>query len=162
MFATSPPASMPTPRASGSAPSAMLGFAPREVLGRDMHGLIHHSRPDGSPYPIEECPINTAFEEGRSLHLVEEVSWRKDGTSFPAFYSVSTVVEDGVVTAGVVTIVDITERKRAEEEVRASEARFRAIFEQAAAGIAQVALDGRWLRVNGRFCEIVGYTEQEL
>ncbi len=127
-----------------------------------MHGLIHHSRPDGSPYPIEECPINTAFEAGRSLHLVEEVLWRKDGMSFPAFYSVSTVVEDGVVTAGVVTIVDITERKRAEEEVRASEARFRAIFEQAAAGIAQVALDGRWLSVNGRFCEIVGYTEQEL
>lgn len=140
----------------------MLGFTPEEVLGRDMHGLIHHSRPDGSPYPIEECPINTAFEEGRSLHLVEEVLWRKDGTSFPALYSVSTVVENGAVTAGVVTIVDITERKRAEEEVRASEARFRAIFEQAAAGIAQVGLDGQWLRVNERMCEITGYTEAEL
>jgi PAS domain S-box-containing protein len=140
----------------------MLGFAPDEVLGRDMHGLIHHSRPDGSPYPKEECPINTAFEYGRSLHLVEEVLWRKDGTSFPALYSVSSVVENGAVTAGVVTIVDITERKRAEEEVRASEARFRAIFEQAGAGIAQVGLDGRWLRVNQRLCEITGYTETEL
>ena len=86
---------------------AMLGFTRDDVLGRDMHELIHHSRPDGSPYPIEECPINTAFEEGRSLHLVEEVLWRKDGTPFPALYSVSTVVEAGVVTAGVVTIVDI-------------------------------------------------------
>ncbi|MEA2513232.1 MAG: hypothetical protein QOJ59_2719 [Thermomicrobiales bacterium] len=141
---------------------AMLGFAPGEVLGRDMHGLIHHSRPDGSPYPIEECPINTAFEEGRSLHLVEEVLWRKDGTAFPALYSVSTVVEGRVVTGGVVTIVDITERKRAEEEVRASEARFRAIFEQAAAGIAQVGLEGRWLNVNRRLSEIVGHSEQEL
>jgi PAS domain S-box-containing protein len=140
----------------------MLGFAPDEVLGRDMHELIHHSYPDGSPYPIEACPINTAFEEGRSLHLVEEVLWRKDGTSFPALYSVSTVVENGVVTGGVVTIVDITERKRAEEEVRASEVRFRAIFEQAAAGIAQVGLDGRWLRVNERLCDITGYTEDEL
>ncbi|HEY7036820.1 MAG TPA: PAS domain S-box protein [Thermomicrobiales bacterium] len=140
----------------------MLGFTPEDVLGRDMHGLIHHSRPDGSPYPIEECPINTAFEAGQNLHLVEEVLWRKDGTSFPALYSVSTVVENGVVTAGVVTIVDITERKRAEEDVRASEARFRAIFEQAGAGIAQVGTDGRWLRVNERLCEITGYTKEEL
>jgi PAS domain S-box-containing protein len=57
---------------------------------------------------------------------------------------------------------DITERKRVEEELRESEERFRATFEQAAVGIAHNAPDGSWLRVNQRFCDIVGYTCEEL
>ncbi|MCA9140311.1 MAG: PAS domain S-box protein [Planctomycetales bacterium] len=55
----------------------------------------------------------------------------------------------------VLTIVDITESKEAE-------ARFRATFDNAAVGIAHVALDGRWLKVNKRICEILGYEEREL
>ncbi len=56
----------------------------------------------------------------------------------------------------------IDERKRAEEKLTASEERFRATFEQAAVGIALVAPNGRWLRVNQRLCEIVGYFREEL
>jgi PAS domain S-box-containing protein len=52
--------------------------------------------------------------------------------------------------------------KRAESALRESEARFRATFENAAIGLAHVALDGRWLRVNRRFCEITGYTRDQL
>lgn len=57
---------------------------------------------------------------------------------------------------------DVTDRKRAQEELRESEERFRATFEHAAVGAAQVGTDGRWLRVNRRLCEIVGYEEDEL
>jgi PAS domain S-box-containing protein len=57
---------------------------------------------------------------------------------------------------------DITEQKRAEEEFRSSEERFRATFEQAAVGIVQVGLGGEWLRFNDKFCEIVGYEREEL
>src|SRR5690606_4410752 len=57
---------------------------------------------------------------------------------------------------------DITERKWAKQALRASEARFRSTFEQAAVGISHVGLDGRWLRVNQRLCEIVGYSADEL
>ena len=61
-----------------------------------------------------------------------------------------------------VTLIDITERKRAAAELSMSEQRFRSIFEQAAVGIALVATDGRWLRVNQRLCDIVGYSHEEL
>jgi PAS domain S-box-containing protein len=57
---------------------------------------------------------------------------------------------------------DITEGKQAQQELKDSEERFRATFEQAAVGIAHVGIDGRWLRVNQRLCEIVGYSSEEL
>jgi PAS domain S-box-containing protein len=57
---------------------------------------------------------------------------------------------------------DLTERIRSEFAMRESEERFRSTFEQAAVGIAHVSLDGRWLLVNQKLCEIVGYTEAEL
>jgi diguanylate cyclase (GGDEF)-like protein/PAS domain S-box-containing protein len=57
---------------------------------------------------------------------------------------------------------DITDRKRAELALRESEEMFRAVFDQAAVGITLVSLDLRYLRVNDRFCEILGYTREEL
>ena len=57
---------------------------------------------------------------------------------------------------------DVTDRRQAEIALGESEARFRATFEQAAVGIAHVGLDGRWIRVNQRLCEILGYTQEEL
>ena len=73
-------------------------------------------------------------------------------------------VEDEAGNVREVTLIheDITEQRRSEEALRESEERFRATFEQAAVGMAQVDLDGVWLRVNGKLCEIVGYTAQEL
>jgi PAS domain S-box-containing protein len=59
-------------------------------------------------------------------------------------------------------LTDITERKRSEQALQESEQRFRATFEQAAVGIAHVGLDGRWLRVNQKLCDIVGYSPEEL
>ena len=59
-------------------------------------------------------------------------------------------------------VTDVTESHCADEQLRQSEERFRATFENAAVGIAHIGLDGRWLRVNNRLCEIVGYTYEEL
>ena len=58
--------------------------------------------------------------------------------------------------------IDVTERRRAEDALRESERLFRAIFEQAAVGMVQIALDGGWISFNDRFCEILGYTREEL
>jgi two-component system, OmpR family, sensor histidine kinase VicK len=68
------------------AASQMIGFKPEEVLGRNMHDLIHHSRADGTPYPTAECPIQNTLTDLDTVRVSNEVMWRKDGTSFPVEY----------------------------------------------------------------------------
>jgi len=97
------------------AAAQMLGYHPDEVLGRDMHALIHHHRADGTPYPVSECPIFRAFREGTACHVENEVLWRWDGTSFPAEYSSRPLEDGGQIRGAVVTFLDISERRRAEE-----------------------------------------------
>jgi PAS domain S-box-containing protein len=96
----------------------MLGWRTEEVLGRNMHDLIHHSHHDGSHYPEAECPIFNAFREGLPCRIDREVLWRADGSSFHAEYSSHPMVEGGVVQGAVVTFVDITERRLAEDLLR--------------------------------------------
>jgi PAS domain S-box-containing protein len=96
----------------------MLGWRTEEVLGRNMHDLIHHRHADGSPYSERDCPIFNAFRQGLPCRIDSEVLWRADGTSFPAEYSSYPIVQDGRLTGAVVTFVDITERKRHEELLR--------------------------------------------
>ena len=79
-----------------------------------MHDQIHHSRADGTHYPIEECHIFQAFRKREDTHADTEVFWRKDGTSFPAEYWSYPQRRDGKVVGAVVTFVDITDRKQAE------------------------------------------------
>jgi PAS domain S-box-containing protein len=93
----------------------LLGHEPDAVLGREMHGLIHHSHADGGHYPVADCPIVRAFRNGEPARIDCDVLWRADGTSFSAEYSSYPIIEDGVITGAVVTFTDISERKRAEE-----------------------------------------------
>jgi two-component system sensor histidine kinase UhpB len=83
---------------------------------------------------------------------------RKDGSR--VLTEVSTVILPGGRWQAFAR--DLTERRNTEWAMRESEERFRATFEQAAVGIAHVALDGSWLRVNQKLCEILGYSHDEL
>jgi PAS domain S-box-containing protein len=100
----------------------MLGYASEECMGQNMHRLMHHTRPDGTPYPEEECFIFQAFRQGRGVRAENEVLWRKDGTAFPAFYSSSPILQDGVVQGAVITFADITDYKEAEQALRRAKA----------------------------------------
>jgi PAS domain S-box-containing protein len=101
------------------AAARMIGYEPAELIGKPQHAILHHSKPDATPYPREECPIYAAFKDGAVHHVTDEVFWRKDGTSFPVEY-ISTPIRDehGKLAGAVVTFKDITERKRAEEALR--------------------------------------------
>jgi PAS domain S-box-containing protein len=92
----------------------MLGWRTDQVLGRNMHALIHHTRADGRHYPECDCPIFNAFRRGLPCRIDDEVLWRADGSAFSAEYSSYPVIEHGQVRGAVVTFVDITERKRAQ------------------------------------------------
>lgn len=94
---------------------------PQALHNKNMHNLIHHTRADGSPYPGEECLIYHAFRKGEEVHVDNEVLWRADGTCFPAEYWSYPMKDDsGKVTGAVVTLLDITERKKVEWELERS------------------------------------------
>ena len=97
----------------------MLGYREAsQLIGFNMHDLIHYKRVDGTPYPIEECKIYQSFREGVEIHVDDEVLWRADGTCFSAEYMSHPVRKDNKIVGSVVTFTNITERKKMEEQVR--------------------------------------------
>jgi two-component system CheB/CheR fusion protein len=95
----------------------MLGFERQEeVIGKDLHAMIHPSRHDGSPYPREESAIIRAAKSGKPAHVEGEVFCRRDGTGFPVEYWLRPMLRDGKLQGAVCTFVDVTERRHAEEQ----------------------------------------------
>jgi len=92
----------------------MLGYTPDEVLGRNMHYLIHHSDSAARLMPVHDCRIFNAFRDGCGCRVDDEVLWRRDGTCFPAEYASYPIRDGDDVVGAVVTFSDITERKRTE------------------------------------------------
>jgi diguanylate cyclase (GGDEF)-like protein/PAS domain S-box-containing protein len=94
----------------------MLGYEVQEdLLGKNMHNLIHHTRTDGTPYPFQECHIHKSIVENKSAHIDSEILFKKDGSSFPAEYWSHPILLDGDTLGTVVTFLDITDRKQADD-----------------------------------------------
>ena len=104
----------------------LLGWLPADVLGRNMHELAHHTHVDGEHsgvhYPEHLCPIFNAFRKALPCRIATEHFWRKSGTPFAVEYSSYPIVEDGVVLGAVVTFVDISARRQAEDALRQAHA----------------------------------------
>ena len=140
----------------------LLGYsAPEDLLGKNVHALIHHTRPHGGYYPESECEIYAAVRKGRPGHVACEVLWRADGTSFPAEYWSYPMYKAGELVGGVVTFLDISERKQAEESLRTSEEKYRKLFENATYGIFRSERDGTLLDVNPALVSMLGYRSRE-
>jgi len=120
------------------AAARMLGYGAEELLGRPSHSTWHHTKPDGNPYPREECEIYAAYRDGAVHRTSTEVFWRKDGTSFPVEYASTPTYEQGRLAGAVVTFADITERKRAEEDVRRQAEQLRRTVEGAVLAMSHV------------------------
>jgi PAS domain S-box-containing protein len=101
-------------------PSAerILGYTAEELIGRFSHSLWHHTKADGSPHHVEECPIYAAYKEGKVHHSSDDVFWRKDGTSFSVEYYSRPAYENGKLVGAVLTFTDVTEQKMSEQLIR--------------------------------------------
>jgi PAS domain S-box-containing protein len=88
-----------------------------DVLGKNVHDLIHHTRADGTPLPVNECRVHRVTTTGEGIHAEDEVFWRANGTSFPAEYWSYPQRKGQEVIGAVVAFVDITQRRMAEAAV---------------------------------------------
>jgi PAS domain S-box-containing protein len=96
----------------------MLGYSSQEeLLGKNMHFQIHHTRRDGTPFPLSECKIMESFKNGRGVYVDDEIFWRKDGTFFDVRYSSYPQYRDGKMVGSVITFMDNTERKKNEGNI---------------------------------------------
>jgi PAS domain S-box-containing protein len=144
----------------------LLGYHHQdELLGKNMHQQIHAKHADGSPFPVEECRIFQAFKKGEGTHVDDEVLWHADGTSFPAEYWSYPQRLNGEVVGAVVTFLDITDRKRAENALQDSEKKYRTLFENMLEGFAYCrmiydeqgqSVDWVYLSVNRSFERLTG------
>ena len=108
----------------------LLGYKdPVELIGKNMHSIMHHTRPDGTPYPSDQCRIYLAFRRGEGSNVDDEVVWRADGTSFPVEYRSYPVRKNNLLVGAVVTFIDITERRRAQHALQQSAEMFRQLAE---------------------------------
>ncbi len=94
----------------------LLGFKLEELLGQRSHAMFHHTKPDGSPYPEEECPVLAVYKQGK-VHRGKDLFWRKDGRSFPVEFVGTPIREAGKITGAVVAFRDITDSKQAEAAI---------------------------------------------
>lgn len=101
-----------------TAAKEMLGFRGEEVIGKNSHRTFHHTRVDGKPYPVEECPLYKSLNEGETYRGQDEVFFSRDGRMFFVEHVNTPLIENGEVVGAVVVFSDISERKLAEGEIR--------------------------------------------
>jgi len=137
-----------------AAAEATFGYTREEVMGKPLSMLFS-----------DEQEMTKVVERINDLGSLanEIINRKKDGTFFISFLSASVIKNEKGETIGAMGVSrDITALKKAEEELRLSEERHRAIYDQAYIGIARIAKMGRFLLVNERLCDMLDYTADEL
>ena len=139
--------------------TAILGYELEEMLGADVHGLIHHSKADGSVYPRHECLTLITLRNGSPQGMKGDYFWKKNGEKFPVVFSCTPIIEAGSVIGGVITFLDMTKRKRDEEiksmlEAKLMQAQKLEAIGTLAGGIAH--------DFNNILSPIIGFTEMAL
>jgi PAS domain S-box-containing protein len=144
------------------AAARMVGREAAELIGRPHHEMVHHTKPDGSKYPREECPVHASIRDGSIHQGSTEVFWKKDGTGFPVEFLSTPMHERGEPVGVVVTFRDITERKQAEETLRRREAYFRSLIENGLDIIMILEADGTIRYLSPSIERVLGYNPEEL
>lgn len=139
----------------------MFGFTSEEVAGQNLHDKIHHSHPDGTPFPMAECILGETYKSGRVFTNHEDVFFRKDGSQVPVACSYAPIREDGKIIAAVLLIQELTENKRIQSALAESERKFKAVADTAPCAI-YIHDGAHILYTNAAAEKITGYTRDEL
>jgi PAS domain S-box-containing protein len=135
----------------------MTGYALEEVIGKTPH-ILQGPKTDRSVL-VQLCKD---CAEGKVFHG-EMVNYRKDGSEFHLEWTAEPVRDElGEVTHIAAAQLDVTGRWRVEDELREREEELRSLFDLSAIGMAKVSAEGRYLRVNRKYCQMLGYSEQEM
>ena len=129
----------------------LLRYETDELIGAKVHDLIHHSHADGSPYPVEECPMWRASSKGVTSRIEDEVLWRKDGSQFPVEYSATPIRRGSEIIGSVIAFNDETERRESQELIKRQERQLRAIIDNIPLVIILKDKHGRHLTVNNYY-----------
>jgi diguanylate cyclase (GGDEF)-like protein/PAS domain S-box-containing protein len=139
---------------------AMLGRSSAELIGRPMHNVLHHSHPDGTPYPVGDCPIHATAKDGRQRTIRDEVFWKNDGTSFPVEYTAEPIRQEHEVVGAVVTFMDVTETKEADQRLRRSQAQLAEAQRLAAVGSWEWDIQEDRIHWSDEMYRILGLTRE--
>lgn len=92
--------------------AAMLGYTRQELLGKDLHALVHHSRPDNSPNHEVECPILSSLKTATPVRVSSDLFQRKDGSSFAVEYAACPLMDGDQARGTVIVFQDVSKRHR--------------------------------------------------
>ena len=144
------------------AASRITGWSVNEMVGQLSHNLLHHTKIDGSTYHACDCPVHATFVDGEVHYVDDEIFWRKDGSYFLVEYTSTPVKENGELLGAVVVFNDITERKKAEEELQKIHDENHLILHSAGEGVYGLCCDGKTTFVNPAAARMLGYEIDEL
>ena len=140
-----------------------LGYQDKnEVVGRNMHALIHHTLPNGEPYAEHECRLSHSYVTQQPVHVTDEVYWRKDGTPIPVECYSYPIIKNGEAIGAIATFTDITERKRAEQELKAAARYSRSLIEASLDPLVTIDDDGSVMDVNAATEKVTGINRDKL
>ncbi|HZY87234.1 MAG TPA: PAS domain S-box protein [Gemmataceae bacterium] len=145
-----------------AAAEAMTGFTFAEVEGKVLHELIHHTHPDGTPFPMSECRIGESVLNLRPLRGHEDVFVRKDGTFFPVHCNASPITAGGALVGVYLEVRDVTAERRAGAALSESEARFRQLADLMPQLAWMARPDGHIYWYNRRWYEYTGTTLEQM
>jgi PAS domain S-box-containing protein len=140
----------------------LTGYTLAEAQGRPLHDVVHHTRPDGRPYPLTECPIDQAFPTQNRMQG-EEVFVHKDGRFYTVAFTASPLRDEGGAPVGtIIEVQDITERKQSEAALQVSEQRLQRVLETDAVGILFFDQSGSVIQANDVFLRLTGYRREQI
>ncbi|QPK64572.1 bacteriohemerythrin [Methylomonas sp. LL1] len=141
----------------------ILGYENTEqIIGKPIHDLIHHSHPDGSHFPAEQCKIHDTCLHHQEIHLTDEVFWRSDGVGIPVEYRAQPIVTNGVMTGAIATFVDISDRKKAEEAAQSAAQYARSLIEASLDPLVTISAAGKITDVNTATEWVTGVGREKL